>query len=510
MCGIFGGVAISGASTKRLARLAKHARSRGSDASGFIISANGKYEIRREHSPIDKLLKESTLRKFGKIEFLLGHSRLSTNSADESQPISRESIAVAHNGIVLNHEKLWTELGLNRNQEIDSEIIAAIAENSMSVGLPVESVADHILSLCEGSISAGIVFQNIGKLLLFSNTGDLYIGFIDSEIYFASESFPLTSIGCTSISQVMESVVLDIPSCQSAAIQKQAMDKPRVSLTKLGMDRREERLLRFEVNNDRRCTKCILPATMPFIRFDEYGVCNYCHEHRLQTNKPIADLEQLVQRYTHGKGANCIIPFSGGRDSTYALHLAVNELNLKPVTFTYDWGMLTDLGRRNISLMCAKLNVPNIVIASDIGRKRKNIQMNLATWLKRPTLGMLSLLTAGDKHFFKYIEDVQKQTGIQLNLWGINPLETTHFKAGFLGVPPDFELTGVYSKGLGKQARYQSLRLKEFVINPGYFNSSVWDTLSGEYYRSFRRRDHYFHMFDYWKWDENNIEKNTE
>ena len=41
----------------------------------------------------------------------------------------------------------------------------------------------------------------------------------------------------------------------------------------------------------------------------------------------------------------------------------------------------------------------------------------------------------------------------------------------------------------------------------GYFNSSLWDTLSGEYYRSFAKKEDYFHVFDYWTWDENIIDK---
>jgi glucosamine--fructose-6-phosphate aminotransferase (isomerizing) len=36
----------------------------------------------------------------------------------------------------------------------------------------------------------------------------------------------------------------------------------------------------------------------------------------------------------------------------------------------------------------------------------------------------------------------------------------------------------------------------------GYFNSSLWDTLSGEYYRSFTEKKDYYHIFDYWRWDE--------
>jgi len=120
---------------------------------------------------------------------------------------------------------------------------------------------------------------------------------------------------------------------------------------------------------------------------------------------------------------------------------------------------------------------------------------------------MVSILTAGDKHFFRHVETVKKQTGINLNLWGVNPLEVTHFKAGFLGVPPDFEEKRVYSHGAMKQLRYQYLRFKAMLESPGYFNSSLWDTLSGEYFRSFAEKTDYYHIFDYWRWDEKLIDE---
>jgi hypothetical protein len=87
---------------------------------------------------------------------------------------------------------------------------------------------------------------------------------------------------------------------------------------------------------------------------------------------------------------------------------------------------------------------------------------------------------------------------VDLNLWGVNPLETTHFKAGFLGMPPDFEMEGVYSSGLSKQLAYQKKRFTEMLKTPKYLNSSLWDTVSGEYYRSVAKKSDYFHIFDYW------------
>ena len=49
-----------------------------------------------------------------------------------------------------------------------------------------------------------------------------------------------------------------------------------------------------------------------------------------------------------------------------ALHLIQKELKMKSVAYTYDWGMVTDLGRRNISRMCAALGVENIIVAANI------------------------------------------------------------------------------------------------------------------------------------------------
>ena len=76
-----------------------------------------------------------------------------------------------------------------------------------------------------------------------------------------------------------------------------------------------------------------------------------------------------------------------------------------------------------------------------------------------------------------------------------------HFKSGYLGIRPDLNENSVYAKGIYKQIKYQSLRIKEMFNNPSYFNSSLWDTITGEYYRSIKR-SHSHYIFDYWKWNE--------
>jgi len=380
--------------------------------------------------------------------------------------------------------------------------------DALDKGATPSELSTRVLSLCKGVVACAVALPKLGKLCLFSNNGSLYLGKKGDTLYFSSESFPLRQLHCDSIEQVRQAgVVIDIP---STALEPQIHELEQRSnnlIPSLGLHQGDEQMLEYKPYKLRRCTRCILPETMPFIRFDEQGVCNYCHNYKPRNKpRPTSEIFNLVERYRRTEGDDCIVPFSGGRDSCYGLHLIVNELKMKPITYTYDWGMVTDLGRRNISRMCAQLGVENIIVADDIALKRRNIAKNFSAWLKSPHLGMVSILTAGDKHFFRHIETIKRQTGISLNLWGVNPLEVTHFKAGFLGVPPDFEEERVYSHGAMKQLRYQWLRLKAMMQSPGYFNNSLWDTLSGEYYRSFNEKTDYYHIFDYWRWDEKTID----
>jgi len=200
------------------------------------------------------------------------------------------------------------------------------------------------------------------------------------------------------------------------------------------------------------------------------------------------------------------VPFSGGRDSTYSLHIVKRKLKMNPIAFTYDWGMVTDLGRRNIARVCGKLGVENIIVAADIRWKRQNIRKNLSAWLRRPHLGMIPLLMAGDKYFYYYVDRVKKQTGIKLNLWGVNPMENTDFKVGFMGVKPDFEKKYIYSLSVGRQLKLVGSLLTILARNPSYLNSSVLDTLGSFASRSIKPHRDYYHVFDYYKWDETEIE----
>lgn len=505
MCGIFGVVSNSKIDKKKLQKVVSHSKQRGKDSSGLIHFSNFKYKINRADYDVEKLLKKVNVFDSNVV---LGHSRLITNGLEDNQPVIRGTICAIHNGIIVNEDEIWSKISVKRQLKIDSETIVAIAEDFLNNNGKIEEVSSEILKLCRGVVSCALLLPKYGKLILFSNNGSLYVGKDEDKTYFASESYGLQLIGCKDIHQIKEeSLIIEVPVSEESFSIVDENTRNENLIPEFVFNSSQEKLLLYEQHYIKRCTKCILPETMPFIKFNVDGVCNYCTNYKPRNNpKPKEELFKLIEPYRRkGKELDCIVPFSGGRDSCFGLHLIVKELEMKPVTYTYDWGMVTDLGRRNISRMCADLGVENIIVAADISLKRKNIKMNLEAWLKAPHLGMMAMLTAGDKHFFRYVERIKKQTGINLNLWGVNPLEVTHFKTGFLGIEPDFEEKKVYSHGITKQLRYHSKRFMAMTQSMGYFNSSLWDTLSGEYYRSFTEKQDYYHLFDYWRWDEDEV-----
>lgn len=503
MCGIFGVLPAHSIPSHKIRTLSRHSEQRGHDASGIVYHHKSEYSIHTSNRTFSKSGLISTYPPTSSC--LFGHTRLVTNGNSDSQPLVSDGIIVLHNGIITNESTVWQSLNLEPRLQIDTEVLAALTNSFLSSTSKLFDLPDYILSHTKGAISCLIVIPHLGKLVAFTNTGSLYYG-IDAfdNLFISSESYPLTKIKCTLLKQLSsEPLVLDIP--QSRSIVKTQSVTPDYSFVSHlpSLNLQEKNLLLDLEHNLKRCSKCILPETMPFIEFNEHGVCNYCLNYRpVNTPKSGDDFIRLLEPYRRSSGPECIIPFSGGRDSCLGLHIMTQEVGMRAITYTYDWGMVTDLARRNISRMCSTLGVENIIISANIQRKRENIKKNLTAWLKRPNLGMLNILTAGDKHFFRHVNTVRRQTGVSLNVWSVNPLETTHFKTGFLGIPPNFAKKSVYTNGLVKQIRYQSKRFLAMKDSPGYFNSSLLDTLSGEFFRSFQHKSDYVHTFDYYQWDE--------
>jgi len=91
------------------------------------------------------------------------------------------------------------------------------------------------------------------------------------------------------------------------------------------------------------CTRCCVLETQDAIRFDDEGVCNVCRQ--IEVKKQVIDWddrkEQLVKLCDEYRGKStydCLIPFSGGKDSTYQLWYLITQMKMKPLVVSFDHG----------------------------------------------------------------------------------------------------------------------------------------------------------------------------
>ncbi|MBI2577997.1 MAG: N-acetyl sugar amidotransferase [Candidatus Wildermuthbacteria bacterium] len=126
----------------------------------------------------------------------------------------------------------------------------------------------------------------------------------------------------------------------------------------------------YILNNLRRCTRCTIPETHETVIFDEEGVCNICKNiahKKTQVNwdERKTQLLELAEQY-RGQGAyDCIVPFSGGKDSTFTLWYIVRELGLKPLVVSFDHGFYRPRTLENNERTQRKLGVDFLKFRSD-------------------------------------------------------------------------------------------------------------------------------------------------
>ena len=95
----------------------------------------------------------------------------------------------------------------------------------------------------------------------------------------------------------------------------------------------------------RHCGRCGLPETYETLELDGAGVCNICKQREFRDESinwaaRKADLGELVEAYRGKHPYDCIVPFSGGKDSTYTLNYLVREFGLKPLVVQFDHGFM--------------------------------------------------------------------------------------------------------------------------------------------------------------------------
>lgn len=568
MCGIFGLIGdkknFNIKSTKHITNtLFRLSESRGKEAAGVaIFNNNNEIDIYKEAIPADLFLKKETYKNLLKKLFennnskktppmaIIGHSRLVTNGSLEdnnnNQPVRTDNLVGIHNGIVTNDEFLWeTYPSMKRKFTVDTEVIFKLIDKFYNENnVPLEKTIQNTFGQIEGAASIA-AFVNNKYIILSTNNGSLYLCKSKNNIIiFASEKYILKKV-------IKDKIINNLIGDDYEILQIKPDTGYIIDLTKLDskmfhfdseyrnlqfflpdklvskfsnyysrelsfspleiskekeLEQKEKEFDDSFFHNLKRCTKCLLPETFPLIKFDENGVCNLCNNHE----KPNLLGEDVLDEYLSKFRSNssnkpdCIIAVSGGRDSCYGLHYLKNVMKMNPIAYTYDWGMVTDIARRNIAKITGKLGIEHILVSADIKKKRKYIKKNLTAWLKKPDLGMIPILMAGDKKFKYYGVELQKQNNIKLAIYNAgNRFEKTNFKTGFCNV--DEGVTkGVLTLSIKNTFKLISYYLKQYITNPSYLNSSLVDTFLAYYY-SYMMPKNYIFLFHYIDWNEKDI-----
>lgn len=168
------------------------------------------------------------------------------------------------------------------------------------------------------------------------------------------------------------------------------------------------------------CSRCILPETHETISFDEEGVCNICRQaekkhHDIDWEARGKMLEQILEKYRNKGEYDCIIPFSGGKDSAFQLWYAVKKLNLKPLVVRYNhWGF-RPIVYKNCDKVFKKLGVDVLEFQSN--------------WKVVKALMLQSLIDTGDfcwhchTGVFANTMRMAVRFNIPLVIWGESPAE---------------------------------------------------------------------------------------
>jgi N-acetyl sugar amidotransferase len=121
------------------------------------------------------------------------------------------------------------------------------------------------------------------------------------------------------------------------------------------------------LNNVKYCARCCIPETQEGVKFDEMGICQACQssEHKMHINwaERERQLRQILDEAKAKAGLNydCIVPISGGKDSTFQLHTLVKVYGMKPLAVTFNHNWFSETGWYNLQNTLHQFNVDHIM-----------------------------------------------------------------------------------------------------------------------------------------------------
>lgn len=121
------------------------------------------------------------------------------------------------------------------------------------------------------------------------------------------------------------------------------------------------------------CSNCILPETFPGVSFNSEGICNYCQKfsgkkQKLQSDKELyrhkfLDLLDKLNKphLVNQRSYDILMAYSGGKDSTYTMHILKKKYKLRILALSFDNGFISDTAHKNIMEVTERLGIDHIL-----------------------------------------------------------------------------------------------------------------------------------------------------
>lgn len=114
------------------------------------------------------------------------------------------------------------------------------------------------------------------------------------------------------------------------------------------------------------CVRCCMPESNEGIKFDEMGICQACQSAEQKIHIDWTERERELRKLLdHHKSLNndydCLVPISGGKDSTFQLHVITKVYGMRPLAVTFSHNWFSETGKYNLQNAIEKFNVDHIM-----------------------------------------------------------------------------------------------------------------------------------------------------
>jgi len=128
------------------------------------------------------------------------------------------------------------------------------------------------------------------------------------------------------------------------------------------------------------CKVCILNENFPGISFNENGICHQCQKNKTKVEQNLLCKKyekkflELIEKYKDKSSYDCVVAYSGGKDSTYMIYLLKEKYNLNILALRYDNWFQSELAYKNIERIVQNLDIDLITVKPRYDLFRKIIQ----------------------------------------------------------------------------------------------------------------------------------------